>query len=186
MRGVLTLPDVDITLWWQPLTHREAAALVWHGWLRDLGEDPSRLTRSAQGKPTLPDRPLAFNLAHTLPHARAGRPGWLVMAWSRTQPRLGVDVEQCGRQQAIDRLAARYLHPLEQARWAETPDEATWLRLWTRKEAVVKAHGLGLRLRLNGLDTTGDRVAHPNLGRWQVRTHAVHDALVSVAWPDTL
>ncbi|MEL0028499.1 MAG: 4'-phosphopantetheinyl transferase superfamily protein, partial [Perlucidibaca sp.] len=126
----------------------------------------------------LPGQPLSFNYSHSR--------HWLALAWSREPGEIGVDIEDLGRGQSFEALARRYFHADELTTWLAAPAdqrEAVWLRTWTRKEAVLKAHGLGLRLALNTLDTCADAVQHPLLGCWQVRSEPAGDAVLSLAWP---
>lgn len=159
---------------------RLAHALLRH-WLGELLDCPATqiaLATRAQGKPWLPDHNIAISYSHSR--------RWLALAWSRQAPEIGVDIEDCGREQAFPALARRYFHPHEQALWLEAPEsgrERQWLRTWTRKEAMLKAHGLGLRLRLNTLDTCDSPVQHAELGRWRLYTSDLDDAVVSMGWP---
>lgn len=160
---------------------RRLAHAVLRHWLGELLARPATdiaLTRAAQGKPGLDKTGLAFNYAHS--------GDWLLLAWSRTVADLGADLEVLDREQAWGALARRYFHTNEQAAWQAAPASmrtATWLRQWTRKEAVVKAHGLGLRLRLDTLDTTGDAVQHPELGDWRLLSQHEDAVVFSLAWP---
>ncbi len=70
---------------------------------------------------------------------------------------VGVDVEEIGRAGDVDALIERVLHPREAA-WARAlaPSEraAAFIAYWTRKEAVVKATGDGLRVGLDQIEVT--------------------------------
>jgi 4'-phosphopantetheinyl transferase len=107
------------------------------GWF--TGQDPGRLgfDHTPAGKPSLTDRAAAFNLSHSGTHA---------LIAVATSGRLGVDVEHDTRD--LDpHLAQRLLAPQETAVFARLPPAArpaALLRTWTRKEAVLKAIGLGL------------------------------------------
>jgi 4'-phosphopantetheinyl transferase len=100
------------------------------------------------GKPhllSLPEgeEPLHFNLSHT--H------GMVVLAVSRQVP-LGVDVEDESRVVGAEALTARFFAPEELRELKTLPEnarQAHFLRLWTLKEAYVKALGLGLRIPLD-------------------------------------
>jgi 4'-phosphopantetheinyl transferase len=88
--------------------------------------------------------PLHFNLSHT--H------GMAVLAVSR-QVSVGVDVEDATRAVGAEALTARYFAPEELRELKALPEserQGHFLRLWTLKEAYVKALGLGLRIPLDG------------------------------------
>jgi len=105
-----------------------------------LDADPAALAFEAgpNGKPALAGGP-AFNLS------RAGDAALIALA---DHGRLGVDLERSGRVRDLEAVAARILHPDERPAWAELPPserEAAFTRVWTRKEALLKATGEGLR-----------------------------------------
>lgn len=96
------------------------------------------------GKPSLPGR-AEFSLSHG---------GLAVLAVSDAP--VGADAEQLERTASAAHLV-RLLTP-EEAQWlCETPD-ARFSVLWTRKEAVMKATGLGLRLAPSAIDVLADTV----------------------------
>jgi 4'-phosphopantetheinyl transferase len=124
-----------------------------HAFLRNVlsafvGEEPSRiaLERLPGGKPVLEDaasRQLWFNLSHCTTH--------VVVAVAGT-PNVGVDVE-CVRD-GLDSLgiARQFFSPAEFHRLAtRSPKhvEDMFLRLWTCKEAFLKAIGVGLSYGLD-------------------------------------
>ncbi len=101
-----------------------------------------------------------FNLSHS---GSVGLIGW---CWQRA---IGVDVEiwRATRDQAA--LVRRYFAPGEIAAWEALPPERrqeAFFNLWTRKEAYLKALGLGLTLALDSFDVSheagsGARVLRP-------------------------
>jgi 4'-phosphopantetheinyl transferase len=100
-----------------------------------------RFVRTERGKPQLhPDHgaPLQFNVSHS---------GGLALLALARSVEVGVDVEvQHAVPQALD-LAQRYFAPAEAAALEPLPEAvraAAFLRLWTRKEAQLKATGSGL------------------------------------------
>jgi 4'-phosphopantetheinyl transferase len=108
------------------------------GWY--LGRDPARLafTIDFRGKPHLTDGAIHFNLSHGDSVA--------LIAVGNTEY-LGVDVERLDRLRDADRLAERVLAASELAVFQALPAEErsnALLRTWTRKEAVLKALGVGL------------------------------------------
>ncbi|MDR0779464.1 MAG: 4'-phosphopantetheinyl transferase superfamily protein [Pseudomonadales bacterium] len=115
---------------------------------RAMAPQDLEFTADAWGKPHLlplpqEQTPPHFNLSHTQ--------GMAVLAVSRQAP-LGVDVERVARVADAEALALRYFAPEEwRALQALPHDErqAHFLRLWTLKEAYVKALGLGLRMPLD-------------------------------------
>lgn len=147
-------------------------------WLAELLGYQPEVLRTDAGKPYLANSTLQFNFSHS--------PHWFALSWRVGHEPVGVDIEDLGRRPSFAALAERYFHPAEKTHWqAADPAEsaATWLEIWTRKEAVLKAHGLGLRLQLNTLDTCDDAVQHPLLGAWQLHSFRLPDAVVSVSWP---
>lgn len=92
------------------------------------------------GKLYLPDNQLYFNISHT--------EGWGMVAISRRHP-VGVDVEQHKELHDACRVAQRAFSTEEYERVCNAATEierlATFYRIWTAKEACVKAVGLGLR-----------------------------------------
>lgn len=96
------------------------------------------LRTGARGKPMLATGP-QFNLTHS---------GGLAMIALHPALPVGVDLEQSGRGRAPTGLA-RVLAPAEAA--APPRAEADWLRIWVRKEALVKAQGAGLHADLTRL-----------------------------------
>ncbi|OIN14401.1 4'-phosphopantetheinyl transferase family protein [Oceanisphaera psychrotolerans] len=104
-----------------------------------LGLAPDRIPIhiDARGKPRLEQAGWHFNISHS---------GDLLALAFGNRGSLGLDIE--GRQLSppqITRLARRYLSEPEQ-QWLSrgTRPEADFLRLWTVKEAVLKADGGGI------------------------------------------
>jgi 4'-phosphopantetheinyl transferase len=106
-----------------------------------------RFTFGAAGKPGLaPDQPFAAGFSFNLTHS-AGRALLAVTDGAE----LGVDLESHDRRTDVLALADRYFSPEESAQIAQTAESlrvAAFFRLWTAKEAVIKAHGEGLGVPL--------------------------------------
>lgn len=114
-----------------------------------------------QGKPSLaPDQNpsnLQFNLTHS--HDLAV----LAVAANRE---VGVDVEHLRDNVEFEKLAARYFSPLEVSTLASLAGEdlkRQFFRIWTAKEAYIKAIGQGLRIPLDQFDIAVDADAQPVL-----------------------
>ena len=127
------------------------------GWLRmllarylDVAASEIVLAAGPHGKPRLALGPesLRFNLAHS--------DGVAVYAVARDRE-VGVDVERLRPDFPIDEIARHYFSPQEQADLGALP-EADRLRAafdcWTRKEAYLKAAGVGLTQPLEEFDVT--------------------------------
>lgn len=101
------------------------------------------LTRHDAGKPGLRGQPLEFNLSHS---------GNIVLIAITHNLAVGVDVEKPRDLQDRQAIAERFFHPAEAAELASLGGDAArhaFFRCWTRKEAVIKALGLGLSLPLS-------------------------------------
>ena len=108
---------------------------------QELGIAPQmvRIATDDHGKPFLRDDPdLAFNLSHSN--------GLALLATMRGGV-IGCDIEWRNPELACPRVAERLFAPEEYAVLAALPSEqwiAGFYNCWTRKEAYVKALGLGL------------------------------------------
>jgi medium-chain acyl-[acyl-carrier-protein] hydrolase len=101
-----------------------------------------RFTYAAQGKPLLADSPFQFNLAHS------DNLALLAVAGRRA---VGVDVERQRATMDILPIAERHFAPAELANLRVVlPNQrlAAFFTIWTRKEAYIKATGLGLQVAL--------------------------------------
>ncbi len=127
----------------------QARFIVGRGMMRALlapqvGQRPGelRIGYEAAGKPMLLDHSLQFNLAHS---------GGLALLAITGRHKVGVDVEQMRATIEIDSIADRYFAPEEQTLLRSLPGEnrlASFFQVWTRKEAYMKATGLGLYVPL--------------------------------------
>ena len=126
---------------------------VAHGALRRvlgayLGADPAALAfeREAGGRPVLPGGELHFSLSHS---------GDRALVAVAPFPRLGVDVEVFRAGLDLARLAERNYTPAERGELAAAgADPRAFFRVWTRKEAYVKALGKGLYHPLADFDVS--------------------------------
>jgi 4'-phosphopantetheinyl transferase len=105
-----------------------------------LGERPEhlRLACDEKGKPRLPGTDIRFNMSRT-------RDGVLV-GFARSSE-IGVDVERVEDGYAGEDIAGRFFAPAEVASLAKLPEgrrSEAFFRVWTAKEAYLKARGDGL------------------------------------------
>jgi len=149
---------------------------------------PLAIVRGTHGKPTAPDAGgIEFNLSHSGRH--------VLIAFARDQA-LGVDVEAVdGRHRSIMAIAQRFFAPEEAAaldRLDEAERRLAFLRLWTCKEAVLKALGSGLHFGLDRLRFALDAAGAPRAVRsvgadaasdWQLqRWEASGETVAALAW----
>ncbi|MDR3387812.1 MAG: 4'-phosphopantetheinyl transferase superfamily protein [Rudaea sp.] len=147
------LADGEIHLWffaqWPTPAHDVAQSLPLRALLAgylESGPERLRIERNMHGKPGLRDAAgLEFNLSHS--------GGALLVGVSRGQA-LGTDLETPRRLRPVLDLARRYFDPAEAALLAGLPAdrrEAAFMRLWSCKEAVLKALGHGIAFGLHRL-----------------------------------
>lgn len=136
-----------------------ARAIVARGVLRALlarylHRDPSTLTfqYNAFGKPALPDEPgmgaIRFNVSHA--------DGLALYALARSRA-VGVDIERVRAEMAAERIAERFFSPREVAtlRGLDPALQGTaFFACWTRKEAYMKARGVGISVGLDRFDVS--------------------------------
>jgi len=106
------------------------------------------------GKPVLPfaegspeQRPLHFNVSHS---------GELALIAVSRGRELGVDIEMTRPISQAERIVQSYFTEAEQAEFlavAEADRPAAFIRGWTRKEAILKAQGVGLAGLATGFET---------------------------------
>ncbi|MFT4255935.1 MAG: 4'-phosphopantetheinyl transferase superfamily protein [Pseudoxanthomonas sp.] len=128
------------------------------------------LHRDDDGRPCLHGIAAVTSLSHT--------EDAVAFAFAGNGP-LGVDVEPIARATALDEIATRICHPDEYTALPAPPPlrDAALLRTWVRKEAFLKAAGIGLACDMENfaaaegavLDT---RLADPAAGG-RVRLHAL-------------
>ncbi len=128
-----------------------------------LSQPPQSLsfTYGPAGKPSLPG--IGFNLAHSGPSA--------LIAFTPNQ-RVGVDIEESKPLDDIIDTARMAFSPAEFARWKSLRAEPDlFYRIWTRKEAYLKAIGEGIAQRLQQFEVAFEPGEAPRIlkgaeGRW--------------------
>ena len=142
----------------------------------------SDFSKSAFGKPFLPDFPhFHFNHSHSQQH--------YVLASSEKIVNIGVDIEDLNRKVRFDAMAQHSFHPEELLHWENFEhDPDFWFKVWTTKEAVLKASGLGIRVNLNELNTqchpeqNGGMCSHPAIGTFAYQNIQLPHVMLTVAW----
>jgi phosphopantetheinyl transferase len=168
----LPLAERDLHIWVVPLDdpdkkrRRELAHLAEGRLLASyLGVTPAMLEfeRGAAGKPRLHGEPLQFNLSHSDRLA--------LLAVSRSLP-VGIDVQGPHPTASKPWFAKRICSAHEYEQFSVNPDPEELLRLWARKEAVIKARGEGSYVAVNGIDVLDDEID----GGWLCRDIPLPDA----------
>jgi len=160
-----TLDDTSVHLWLLAIEHapdHRAVAAAAHALLGRLLahygglEHPPVIARTGRGKPYAPALAgLDFNLSHARDHA--------LIAVARGQP-LGVDLERIDRKLDAHDLAQRFFSRSEAKALdalPETQRAIAFLRLWTCKEAVLKALGAGISFGLDRVAFDLDAAGRP-------------------------
>ncbi|HEV2540661.1 MAG TPA: 4'-phosphopantetheinyl transferase superfamily protein [Frateuria sp.] len=181
------LRDDEVHVWRLPFTPAQGRAPLLALLGAYLGRDAGsvRLVSGEYGRPALAEASaLDFNWSHS---------GSLALAALARGTAPGIDVERVRPRPRAWALAQRYFTPAEVAalsRLAPDEREAAFLRLWTAKEAVLKAMGRGLAFGLHRLDIECD-VGMPRLralegddaARWQLHAlPAGEDCVATLAW----
>lgn len=112
-----------------------------------------RLSAGRHGKPRLvpptvdaPHPDLTFNVSHS---------GELALYAIARGREVGIDLERMDATTDIEALARRFFSDAERSAFDSVEDErrtAAFYRVWTAKEAYLKARGLGLSLPLGAFD----------------------------------
>lgn len=113
-----------------------------------VSPDSVRVGRDERGKAYILGTDLQLNLSHSGTLA--------VYAFCRAGA-VGVDIEEIRAIPACNFIAQQYFAPQEYKRWNDEPAATkteVFARLWTRKEAYVKALGAGLHYQLPGFDVS--------------------------------
>ncbi|AMK77981.1 4-phosphopantetheinyl transferase [Methylomonas methanica] len=130
------------------------------------------------GKPALVGGALHFNLSHSA--------DTLLIAVADFAD-IGIDIETCRPRQHLDGLAERCFSDREYRDWRQLPADArleAFYRLWTKKEAFVKAVGRGIALGIEQcefqLEKAGQLLVIPpeygSASAWLVHELDVDDA----------
>ncbi|SEM54943.1 4'-phosphopantetheinyl transferase [Luteibacter sp. UNCMF331Sha3.1] len=190
-QAIPELTEHEIHIWrstWSGGAGEAAFARLIGGY---AGTDAPAIARGEHGKPFLPAPfdSLGFNWSHSgdiaLLAVGRGAPGF----------QLGIDVETVRPRPRALELSRRFFAPDEtDALAAREGDErlGAFIRLWTAKEAVLKAHGGGLSYGLHraSFRLDGDGIIPfafegeiAPASRWQVHPLALGaDVMSAVAW----
>ena len=129
---------------------------------------PLSIHRTATGKPDLDGLPWQFNLSHTGSYAAC-------CVYDRP---LGIDIQKTAH--VSEHFLSRFYTPDEKNAVLDSAQtDETFTRIWCRKESVLKAAGLGLRVELNSFDVLPDTLCFQNTvySLYSGQTQAFHFAV---------
>jgi 4'-phosphopantetheinyl transferase len=110
---------------------------------------------------TLDDRPLLRASDGSTASCSISHSGEVVICAAARAVATGVDIELIRPRSNWNALCARVLHPRERLRLRDLDEASAWrgfYELWTAKEAVAKALGIGLAFPFAALCISGDRI----------------------------
>lgn len=111
------------------------------------GASPYSIAHTPGGKPYAETCDIQFSLSHSGNYAAA----------ALAESDIGIDIET--PREADLKLAERYFSPDERSRLEAADDAAReFLRIWTRKESLLKAAGIGITTPLSDICVLGDKV----------------------------
>ena len=168
--------------------------IVCHGILRYIlsqyankRPDHLNILTDSNDKPFLVHKEIFFNLSHTRNMA--------AIAISR-KSEIGIDIELIRENKHITNIAKRYYSESEKKLIEHSGQQLhEFFLIWTRKEAFLKALGLGIRTRLNTIDLGQTQntilfdsvraVPEKNIhSEYHIYSEIVNGHLLSVASPD--
>ncbi len=147
-----------------------------------LASEDLLIRRDAHGKPHLlsPYTWLRFNLTHSQ--------GRVVLVAARDVTP-GIDIENLSRKVRVQALAKRFFTPAESLalqQCAPAIRKTVFLQLWCHKEAVLKAHGVGIAFGLQKIAFQYQKHRwQPTIFHLQIGSSAdwqVHDLRLGLDW----
>lgn len=152
-----------------------------------LNQSPSTLIfqSSHYGKPYLVDRTVYFNLSHA---------GQYILYAIGLQQEIGIDIEEIRQDIKLQDIAERFFSVYENQflyQLAENQKVEAFFRIWTCKEAFIKAVGKGLSFPLKefDIDITQDQlrlvgIRHTNESTDVVVENSLKWSLIPIAAPN--
>jgi 4'-phosphopantetheinyl transferase len=163
-------------------SHDRERFVLGHGWLRTVlsryvttEAATIRYARGPHGKPYVNDTSVRFNFSDTKDAILVGLTSGM---------ELGTDIETLAREVDHEAVSEHYFTPseIEGIRNSSNP-KLRFLELWTRKEAVLKASGVGIMddLRVLSVDapTNEMMIGHGEFVRMAAPTYHVRSLLLS-------
>lgn len=118
----------------------------------DMAPDEIRFSYSSNGKPALKNSQGADLINFNMSHSHT-----LALVGVTRDRKIGIDVERIQNDFSCQEIAGRMFSPQESKTLAELPDDMrheAFFNCWTRKEAYIKARGLGLSYPLHQFEVS--------------------------------
>lgn len=142
-----------------------------------------RIDEAKNGKPFIPGVDLPFSISRTK--------NLFVFVIGRSGQFLGIDIEQIKPEIDLNDISRNYFSIKEQQLILSfdriVDQNRTFFEIWTRKEALLKAVGIGINTNLsniqvlegeNSIDIEGVQI---NAGSFKIMTVMINGALISIA-----
>lgn len=133
----------------------------------DISPAAIRFGYNRCGKPFVRGSRVNFNLSHS--------GAWAMLAVTEGRE-VGIDIERIDPCFAQEQIPERFFSPREVEQLRALPageQTAAFFRCWTRKEAYIKARGLGLALALDSFDVSlrpDELPALRRAGNWSIQS----------------
>lgn len=141
------------------LASRACLRILLGGYLNIEPKD-LKITTTKEGKPILDAKGLYAQIEFNVSHSGE----WILFGFCHERP-LGIDIEYC-REIEFHSIVSDLFAPAEQVSWNElnpAQHSTAFFSAWTRKEAYVKATGLGLMKPLNSFAVSIGHASEPEL-----------------------
>ncbi len=156
--------------------------LISHAFLKNklsakTGINPKDLvfTLNQYGKPSLSNNNVFFNLSHS-------KDSWC-MAFSENYE-IGIDIEEIKENKDFHDILPLFFTIHEQNKILDAKNSVTeFYKLWTRKEAVLKAMGVGLNFKLNEIDVCNNKIKNDSLNvpDLHIKSYKKNNSFISIA-----
>ena len=160
-------------------TSRGILRILLHSYL-NVDNDKIVFTYNEFGKPYLNDNQLEglfFNTTHSKKFA--------MLAFNKNDE-IGVDIEHINQNMIKDDISKNYFSPYEISEYSKVEKSRqadAFFKIWTRKEAYIKARGEGLSIPLDSFDITLDpelpkllrSTTDQSISKWMLYNLEIHD-----------
>ncbi|CAN5388594.1 hypothetical protein BH11BAC2_BH11BAC2_03240 [soil metagenome] len=148
---------------------------TWLSKLSNVPIAPKSFLLNSDKKPFLKDSPLHFNISRSESQCA------FVFGPAQT----GIDIEIIRNTEDYKELAAIHFHPEEHKALCDSNDPDLFLKIWTRKEAYLKAKGTGLVDDLRRFNCLQEVLIDDN-SSFRISTFTGSDFIMSISIPSRI